>query len=208
MLQKRGPRSAARRPPVPTVLDIADASRAAALTFLRGTGLGWGADDLAAWLAGPYRAATSRSRAVVQVGATAPLGVRQERELERMLLSTREQLLELLITRELWSESGLARRAVASHLVVAVRDSAGTVGYAPVDQPGLPLLERIGALFLADYLTRPRDYEDLCVCEDCGDVSFSWAPSHQSYCVAPPAKSEVVVRDDALSSTDRGCLGR
>jgi hypothetical protein len=191
MLQKPGP--GPRTLAVPTVLDVADRSRTAALAFVRGTGLGWGAEELGAWLAGPYRAATTRSTELVRSGTVAPFAIAaEEGTLERALFSTRERLLEVLTSRNGWVEFGFSPRAVASRLVIPVRDSAGSVGYAPVDHPKIVLFDRIASLFFADYLTRPRDYEDFFLCEDCGELSFSWERTHHRYCEVPPNRSAVV----------------
>jgi hypothetical protein len=188
---------------VPSVLEIADASRAAALAFVAGTGAGWGANELATWLVGPYRAATAAMAGHVRSKSVAPFGAHEEGTLERVLLSTRERVLELLTHPNGWEESGFAPRAVGAALVTPVRDAKGSIGYAPVDHPRLALLDRIASLFFADFLTRPRDYEELTQCEDCGELSFAWAPAHRRYCEAPPNKSEVVPCDDRSKSSRR-----
>jgi hypothetical protein len=192
---------------VPSVLEIADRGRAAALAFVAGTGTGWGHDDLRLWLAGPYRAAIASAAEIVPAVTVAPVGPGDEEgTLERVLLSTRERLLEILTRRDGWSESGFAPRAVLGQLVIPVRDKSGAVGYAPVDHPRLCLFDRIASLFFADYLTRPRDYEDLSLCEECGELSFAWAPAHRRHCEAPPSHSAVVPCEDrpALAPTAGG----
>jgi hypothetical protein len=190
--------------PVPNVLSVADASRTAALAFVAGTGCGWSAKDLACWLAGPYRAATAATSGRVRATSVAPYGAHEEGTLERVLFTTRERLLDILTHPDGWGESGFAPRAVAAALVLAVRDSTGTHGYAPVDHPRICLFDRIASLFFADYLTRPRDYEDLVLCEDCGELSFAWSPLHRDHCESPPSRSAVVPRGDlprAVSSS-------
>jgi hypothetical protein len=118
---------------------------------------------------------------------------------ERILLNTRERILEMLATNpRTWeSSSGVARAAVDSGLVVGVHDGIGGIGYSPLDAPGMRMFDRVASLFIADYLTRPRDYDSLSICADCGEVSFAWATGNHRYCEALPVESGVVRRATA-----------
>ncbi len=174
------------------VLDVADASRAAALAFLEGTAGGWGRMELGVWLVRAYRLATKREPATrSNPAADAALS---EGGVERVLLRTRERLIELLAdgTRE-WSSVGFARHAVDAGLVFGVTDAGGALGYAPLDVEGMRLYDRVVSLFVADYLTRPRDYEGLSLCDECSELSFAWAPTHHRYCSSPPVESGIVL---------------
>ena len=188
------------------VLDVADASRTAAVAFLEGTATGWGRTELAAWLMGAYRAATKRNPTAL-AGAGRGDTTISDGTVERVLLRTRERLIDLLAggARE-WSKAGFTTHAVEAGLVVGVTDESGALGYAPLDLPGMRLYDRVSALFVADYLTRPRDYEGLSLCEECSELSFSWAPSHHRHCSTPPVVSGVVARHTGLVApvTSRG----
>jgi hypothetical protein len=114
-----------------------------------------------------------------------------------MLLTARERLIEMLGTccRE-WRTFDFPRRAVESGLVVNVQDELTVTGYIPTSHASMRLFDRVASLFIADYLTRPRDYDDLALCDECGEISFAWAPKHHRYCEAIPFSSGVVPRYD------------
>jgi hypothetical protein len=69
------------------------------------------------------------------------------------------------------------------------------------------LVDRVASLFIADYLTRPRDYEQLVVCGQCDEVSFKWDEVHEDGCEARGLRSGVVVRPRVHRSTRKG-LGK
>jgi hypothetical protein len=63
----------------------------------------------------------------------------------------------------------------------------------------MSLVDRVAALIAADYLTRPRDYSTVSICDDCGAISFGEASCHHAICRVPSA-SEVVRRDGLRNS--------
>jgi hypothetical protein len=65
-----------------------------------------------------------------------------------------------------------ARHFVTNNTVKQVVDQARTIGWIPVDAPRMHLAHRVLALFAADALTRPEDYETLAVCHQCEHVRF------------------------------------
>src|SRR5207253_86533 len=75
---------------------------------------------------------------------------------------------------------------------VADAPRQGAIGYATPAHPMMSLAERVVALLVADFLTRPRDYECVSACPDCGTISFAWAPSHHASCAAYAPESTVV----------------
>ena len=181
-----------------SVHDVADEARRAALGFLHGTASGWGRKELALWLA------TSYGKAV----AGSPNGAGRQRKtllsadgqediaVERTLLRAREELVELLTsfgTSE--GSAAFAHDLIETGFVVRVFDTSGSFGYVPLDAPEMRLIDRVASLFAADYLTRPSDYRALTICEDCGQCSFDWAPTHEAVCAHSFRDSGVVPKN-------------
>jgi hypothetical protein len=138
--------------------EVADASRRAVHAFL---GMGPDKRSLSAWLVGPYREATSfgptrvhlpHFRAPSHVHHTAPANIE---DLVTMAQTVVTAALEA------------ARRGVDDLVellppVVQVRpahDVYGNHGFIPVDEPRMHLVDRVLAMLVADYLTRPDDYQ-------------------------------------------------
>jgi hypothetical protein len=176
------------------VHDVADACRKAVFEFLSGAGTGWSRKDLVFWLVGPYRRATSASPELPEGRRRTTLGgpgSLDEAGVEKMLLRSRERVLEMLRDcKTSWESADFAREAIDAGVVVRVRDEVGSMGHAPVEHPEMPLADRVGSLVIADYLTRPADYRDLVICDDCGEAGFEWDPRHQAHCVEPRAETE------------------
>jgi hypothetical protein len=138
-----------------TVMDVADASHDAMQRFL------WMPTtklELATWLRGPYRRATS----------FVPHSLRS--------LATREQpLAESAISDVIHHAQCAARQAIAATLVpgaeglartlppvlklAEIADAHGAMGFAAVDMPCC-LADRVLALIVAEYLTRPEEFVD------------------------------------------------
>lgn len=136
-----------------TVLDVADASRAAVDGFLA-----LDPSDKAAlsqWLIGPYRRAVAfapkrvpaqRGGSVTQLALATVVAEAQSlvaRALEGASHPGAERLLELV------------PRVVD---IIPVHDAHGGHGFAPQDVAHAKLASRVLALVLADYLTRPDAY--------------------------------------------------
>lgn len=182
-----------------SVFDIVDASRRAALAFLDGAQGLWGRRELAAWLVGDYAAATSASCPFIEERSPSSHGLTplEDVTIEKLLRRARRRILDLLATRSEWGAS-LAQDAVDRGLVIGVEDHRGTVGYAPVDVPGLRLVDRLSALFIADYLTRPQDYLALEICHECEELSFEGIPVHFEDCEMRGPGSAIVVRKPTM----------
>jgi hypothetical protein len=184
------------------VHEAAERCRVALLEFLAGINGGWGRADLGAWLQGSYRHATTlwssavpfSTRKTFMPGGGRPLG---EDTMEGLLLHARREIIAMLeACKSSWESSNFARELSVRRVIVQVKDDSGGLGWAPVDSMELSLVDRVAALLAADYMTRPADYRSLIICEDCGHVSFEWAPLHASSCEAPHRyHSAVVARD-------------
>jgi len=147
-------------------------------------------------LVGPYAnaLATANGIAVTRTNArTAATTTPLDAETIRTLLDrSHHQVLSLLRSVQTWKgEAGLAKSMVDAGLVVGVIDTDSSLGFAPVSNPNLNLrlVDRVRSLFVADYLTRPAEYETFRVCQACEGATFD--PNHGE-CVPP-----------ASSSTDR-----
>jgi hypothetical protein len=189
-----------------SVYEVADRSRASGLELLRGIRTRrWSRIELGAWLLRSYgRAVLSIDETVVELRARPQLrlDVRDE-EVARLLDETSARVIHRLKDcARTWAISGFARDMVEGGYVVGVSDSYGGIGYAPIDDGSMRFADRVIALFVADYLTRPRDYESLAICESCEDVSFSFAESHDVGCSRTP-HSGVIARG-MRRSTRRG----
>lgn len=172
-------------PPRVPVGVLADACRSTALSFLRGAGRGWGKRELAAWLAGPYRAVTAvaaadlahadraRAAAARTERARAAGAVETDRVVDLLERATREGRATLASLCDPDLGVAFAYEALEAGHVHRCVDEAGATGWCPVDLPRLTLRERVASLVAADYLVRAEDYERrLFLCEECGAVRF------------------------------------
>jgi hypothetical protein len=157
-----------------SVVTLVDRCRRAALAFTNHAEP-WTKADLAAWLVGPYREAT-RTGSVPPPGRSAPPPPGQRVRhavVDDLLADARVQVVAALenvaISR---TKIAFARPFVANNTVKQVVDQARKVGWLPVDAPRMRLTHRVLALFAADALTRPADYETLAVCHQCERVRF------------------------------------
>jgi hypothetical protein len=171
------------------VRDVADACRSAALAFAWSASL-WGKRELAMWLVGPYARAVATANAMLSPAS----GVRRAPRpafpiprgaIARLVESAHVELLDSL--RRAWSwryDAGFARDMIDAGVVAGIVDDESSIGYAPIDRPDMRLVDRARSLFLADYLTRPRDYESFAVCPGCGAATFDLGRSHEGECAA------------------------
>jgi hypothetical protein len=165
-----------------------DRVRGAGSSFLRGTTLGWGRRELADWLVCQY-APCAASPLYPESAEPSPASERtlDEGILERVILDARGHALRLLADLVVpWQASPIARLAVACGTVVSQRDERGRIAYSPVGLKRMRLGERVASLFVADYLNHPTDYRWVMTCRECGEVGFSAALEHASWCNAPP----------------------
>jgi hypothetical protein len=93
-----------------------------------------------------------------------------------------------------WRAPSFARTMIDARLVLTVYDRSGQEGYAPAAHDDMRLKDRVAALFLADYLSRPSDYERIAACEACGEFVIGTRPQHASWCAEPPSASGIVER--------------
>ena len=172
--------------------------RAAARILLEGEE--WGKRQLVTWLEGPYREVTvapSRESEMPPRESTPPPSRRSsihpvaESTVAILLIQTRNDVvgaLEHLVT----GDASFVRSSLASGAIRKCEDEEGIPFYAAVHRPGMKLVDRVLALFAADYLNDPGDYHELLtVCEQCGHVSFEGECVHvDSGFFAPGAEDD------------------
>lgn len=178
-----------------TVLDLADKARAAGFVFVSGARYGWARRELATWLVHDYGSAallpTTSRRTTSDRGA----GELRDATVTRLVSAARRHVVEMLGTAMTsWNGASFARDMVDGGLVIGVSDGTGGIGYAPIDRARMRLVDRVASLFIADYLTRPRDYESIVVCPVCDEVSFKWDEVHEDGCEARGPRSGMVVK--------------
>ena len=177
-----GPTRLPKLPKGTLVLDAADATRAALFDFLDGAQSGWGERELAEWLDGAYAHATALAPRVAGKRRTrmSPSGESPADYIARV----RAEVIDLMTdTAASWVHAEVAQQISESGFVLRVQDELTAEGHVPIDVADMPLFERVGALFVADHLTRPNDYAaHLLICDRCDAISFDWAPAHRTGC--------------------------
>lgn len=188
------------------VLDAADRARAAGFVFVSSSRWGWGKRDLANWLVHDYRPAVLSASQRPRTEASAASA--DESSATKLVASARRRVVEMLgEATTAWAGADFASESVENGFVIGVSDEAGCIGYAPVHEGRMRLVDRVASLFIADFLTRPRDYEQLVVCGSCDEVSFKWDEIHEDGCEARGPRSGVVLRARYRRSTQKG-MGR
>lgn len=138
-----------------TVFDVADASREAVERFLilAPTKL-----ELAAWLRGPYRRATSFvPHSLRSLTANEhPLGPKDVADVIHHAQCAARQAMAAALSP---GAEGLARSLPDVLKLAEIVDGQGAVGFAAVDLPCC-LADRVLALIVAEYLTRPEEFVD------------------------------------------------
>jgi hypothetical protein len=180
--------------------------RASALTFTEGVGAGWLASDLAAWarehLVRAGRLELQAGGDVLEVHepgvgavALAPEAVRNGARERRIATSEAPRLLSAARSRVVASLRGVVATGDAAFVHAAlyagrVLRSTGADGRGEWRvrlAEGAALSDQVLALFAADKLTHPEDYEtDLTVCDACGAVAFLPAALSRRGCVSHP----------------------
>ncbi|MDB4938675.1 MAG: hypothetical protein JWP87_5647 [Labilithrix sp.] len=184
------------------VTEVADACRSAALGFAWGAHHGWGRRELARWLVGPYARAAAATRSLRVSGMRPAVIVRPltEDTIEELLRRARAEVIEVLRGVWSWTHDGATVRArIDEGLVAGIVDDASNLGFAPVDQPRMRLVDRVRSLFIADYLTRPTEYAAFVVCPECDGATFDGGLYHVD-CMRPrrTVLRRRAVRDVAL----------
>ena len=161
-----------------SVVALAERCRRTALVFTNGAEA-WTKKELAAWLVGPYREATRSGSLPPPPPPRSESPHRQKVErvehaaVDHLLSDAHVQVVTALenvaISR---TKIGFAQHFVVNNTVKQVVDHARMIGWIPVDVPRMHLAHRVLALFAADALTRPADYETLAVCHRCERVRF------------------------------------
>jgi hypothetical protein len=188
------------------VLDIADRARSAGFVFVSSSRWGWGKRDLANWLVHDYRPAVLAAPARPRTEANGSSA--DEASTTKLAISARRRVVEMLgEATTAWAGTDFASESIESGLVLGISDDAGGIGYAPVHQGRMRLVDRVASLFIADYLTRPRDYEQLVVCASCDEVSFKWDEVHEDGCEARGPRSGLVLKPRYRHPTHKG-VGR
>lgn len=188
------------------VLDVADRARAAGFVFVSSSRWGWGKRDLANWLVHDYRPAVLSAPARPRTEANA--ASTDETSATRLVAVARRRVVEMLSeATTAWAGTDFASESIENGLVIGVSDDAGTIGYAPTHDARMRLVDRVASLFIADFLTRPRDYEQLVVCSSCDEVSFKWDEIHEDGCEARGPRSGVVIVPRYRQPTQKG-IGR
>jgi hypothetical protein len=163
------------------VPEVADACRSAALAFAGSARDGWGRRELARWLVGPYAHAVAATRPLRASGTRRAVTQRSldEETIEELLVRSRTELIVML--RSVWSwthDPAFVRARIDEGLIAGVIDETSELGFAPLDRTGMRLVDRVRALFVADYLTRPADYAAFALCEDCDGATFDGGLYH------------------------------
>lgn len=180
------------------VADVADACRSAALAFAWSAHNGWGRRELARWLVGPYAHAVAATRALRGSGMRAAVErcAIDEETIGGLLATTHAETIGML--RGIWSwtnDAAAVRARIGEGLVAGIVDEASELGFAPVDNVRMRLVERVRSLFVADYLSRPGDYAAFAVCDDCDGATFDGGLYHED-CMRP--RSQIVLRHRAV----------
>ena len=175
------------------VVDVADACRSAALAFAWSAHNGWGRRELARWLVGPYAHAVAATRTLRGSGLRAAVVHYEldEETIEGLLAATHAKTIEML--RSIWSwtnDATTVRARIGEGLVAGIVDEASELGFAPVDNARMRLVERVRSLFVADYLSRPGDYAAFAVCDDCEGATFDGGLYHED-CMRPRSRTAV-----------------
>lgn len=173
------------------VSDVADACRSAALGFAWSAHHGWGRRELARWLVGPYAHAAAATRSLRTSGMRRAVTHRvlEEATIEDLLATARAVIIDML--RGVWSwtnDATFIRARISEGLIAGIVDEGSELGFAPVDNPNMRLVERVRSLFVADYLTRPADYAAFAVCDDCEGATFDGGLYHVD-CMRPRGRT-------------------
>ncbi len=133
------------------VSEVADACRSAALGFAWSAHHGWGRRELARWLVGPYAQAAAATRSLRTSGLRRAVVHRPlaEDRIEELLATARAEIIETL--RSVWSwtdDATFARARISEGLVAGIVDETSGLGFAPVDNPNMRLVERVRSLFV------------------------------------------------------------
>jgi signal transduction histidine kinase len=144
-------------PRLVVVQAAAEASRCAVRTFLE---MDSNELSLSGWLAGPYREATSfgprrtpSQRPDDSLGARPTPGT----DIPALVTTAKSSVLSALVAAQRGIDEFLQHLPPIVHVEPA-HDAYGNNGFVPVDEANMRLVDRVLALLVVDYLTRPNDY--------------------------------------------------
>lgn len=189
--------------------DVVSLARCAGLAFLSGSAFGWSREQVRQWLILDYGAATAWTRMDHGHSPVDPTLGLDDLQVDMLVDRSRRRVLRMLErSRDMWATPTFTRDMIDGRLVVCVYDRNGTQAYAPASSTDMGLVHRVTSLFVADYLSRPSDYDRIVSCSACGEVSIGSLDTHPSWCTEPPRQSGIVEREGASVSkrqTTRGC---
>ena len=170
---------------------IAERSRRTGVAFVNGVGAGWCADDLAEWLAGPYRKAIRVPEDMKS--ADGSLGPGPFGELMQEVTRARGSVVSFVRHLSTIPERvPFVENAITSGLVVPC-ESDDETGWIATWKRGASMRHLVAALFVADYLIRPTEYrEELAICPTCDALLFDATSRARGSCgmhdEAPPVR--------------------
>jgi hypothetical protein len=174
------------------VLEVADTCRHALLAFLNGVGLeGWGCEELASWLAGPYETVTRVATEVARAKdsnsppASAGTSLLDRNAVEQLMVHAHRECLNVLRSM-IDPEQGtsFAFKLVSLELLMRCEDTQANCGWLPIAKANMRLADRVQSLIAVDFLTRPEDYEgQLSLCGRCGTVEFDAMARARGLCL-------------------------
>lgn len=138
------------------LVDVADASRRAVRAFLE---LSPSKIALVEWLRGPYREATRFGPRRLGTPSEAPPAATMGRGLEAIIVGAQNEVSSAL--RAALTSPGaeaLVHQLPPLVQITPARDVYGARGFVAIDSRRGRLADRVLALLLADYLTRPDDF--------------------------------------------------
>lgn len=178
--------------------------RESAVAFIDGTKAGWITADLVAWThdhliaPGRFHSIDGTVRRVQEHGlgeivlASSPVSPRtanrtQTSSLVPVFVATaRERVIHVLRETLRTDDSGFVNVALYAGRVSRDRGPDGKSVWRAYVSENDALSDQVLALFAADALTFPADYEKgIAVCDACGSVSFGFTPSRHG-CVSHP----------------------
>jgi hypothetical protein len=178
----------AREPPVleegVTRASVSAESRATALELLAGVARGWSKVDLATWLLGPYAHATRHTKHGERTNVSGRSTVAAE-AIELILQTARARLVAALGKAvDAGGVLDFADEAIDKGFVRRAVDQERFEVWVPVDGARMRLEDRVGSLFVADFLNDPRAYASLYVCPRCESVVFDEGARTAGMCSA------------------------
>src|SRR5690606_18000608 len=144
--------------------------RATALELMAGAASGWSKLDLAMWLVGPYAHATRHTKHGERTNVSGRTSVPAEAIALILHATTSRHVAALGRAGDSGGVLGVAAAAIDKGFVRRAVDEEGFEVWVPVDAARMRLEDRVGSLFVADFLNDPQAYASLYVCPRCESV--------------------------------------